>query len=141
MATLTLFQSFSEAKHLKVHNLSTDTFKMYLTNTAPDAAADAVKADLPTELSAGNGYSAGGPSITVSSAAHTSGVFKWVLADLTITASGGSVGPFRYGCIYNDTATNDELVGYLDNGSSVTLSNGQTYTFDFNATSGVYNST
>jgi hypothetical protein len=141
MATLTLFQSLSEAKHLKKINFSTDTFKMYLTNTAPDAAADAVLGDLPTEIANGNGYTTGGVALTVSSAAHTSGTFKWVLADLTITASGGTIGPFRYGCIYSDTSTNDDLVGYLDNGSSVTLQIGQTYTIDFNASTGAYTCT
>src|SRR5690348_1901258 len=112
MATLVLFQSLSEAKHLKKIHFGTDTFKMYLTDTAPDVAADAVLADLPTELANGNGYTTGGLTLTVSSAVHTSGTFKWVVADLTLTASGGTVGPFRYGAIYSNTATNKDLVGY-----------------------------
>jgi hypothetical protein len=138
MATFVPFEALAEHVFLKKINFSTDTIKVYLTNTAPDAEADAVKADLPTEISGGTGYTTGGMTVTVSSAAQTAGVFKWVLADLTITASGGVVGPFRYACFYSDTATNDELIGYLDNGSAVTLADTQTYTFDFNATNGAY---
>lgn len=136
MATFNKFQSFVEALAEKKHNLGSDTLKLYLTNTAPDAAADAVKADLPTELSAGNGYSAGGPTVTISSSAQTGGTYKLVVADVTITASGGSVGPFRYFVLYNDTATNDELIGYYDYGSSITLANGESITVDFSATNG-----
>jgi hypothetical protein len=138
MATFVPFEALAEHAFLGALNLETDTIKVYLTNTAPDAAADAVLADLPTEIANGNGYTTGGLTVTVSSAAQTGGVFKWVLADLTMTATGGSIGPFRYACFYSSTAANDELIGYLDNGSSVTLTTGQTYTFDFNASNGVY---
>ena len=57
---------------------------------------------------------------------------------MTWTASGGSIGPFRYSVIYNDTATNDELIGYIDYGYSVTVASGQTFTIDFDQTSGLY---
>lgn len=106
-----------------------------LTNTAP-SASNAVKTDI-TEISAGNGYTAGGTAATISSSAQTSGTYKLVLADVTITASGGSIGPFRYVVLYNDTAANDELIGYWDYGTSVTLASGDMFTTDFDATTGV----
>jgi hypothetical protein len=137
MATFTKFQGFVEALAEKKHNLGADTLRYYLTNTAPDAAADFVKADLPTEISAGNGYTAGGPSITISSSAQTSGTYKLVIADVTITAAGGSIGPFRYIVLYNDTASNDELIGYFDYGSSITLQDTETFTLDADATNGI----
>ena len=135
MATFNKFNSFVEAVAEKVHNLGADTLKVMLTNSAP-TAANSVKADL-TEISAGNGYTAGGTAASISSSSQTSGTYKLVLADVAFTASGGSIGPFRYAVLYNDTATNDELIGYWDYGSSITLASGETFTVDFDATNGV----
>lgn len=136
MAAFNKFNSFVEAVAEKVHNLGADTLKVMLTNTAP-VATDAVKADL-TEISAGNGYTAGGNTASVTSSAQTSGTYKLVLGDpATWTASGGSIGPFRYAVLYNDTATNKELIGFWDYGSAVTLAAGESFTVDFDPTTGV----
>jgi hypothetical protein len=135
MATLSKFNSFVEAVAEKVHNLGSDSLKVMLTNTAP-VATNTVKTDI-TEISAGNGYTAGGTAATISSSAQTSGTYKLVLADVVFTASGGSIGPFRYIVLYNDTATNKELIAYADYGSSITLATGETFTTDFDGTNGV----
>ena len=135
MATFNKFQSFVEAVAEKVHNLGSDVLKVMLTNSAP-VATNTVKANL-TEISAGNGYTAGGTAATISSSAQSSGTYKLVLADVVFTASGGSIGPFRYAVLYNDTATNDELIGWWDYGSSITLASGETFTVDFDPTNGV----
>jgi hypothetical protein len=137
MATLTKFYSFVEAIHEKKHNLGSDTLKVLLTNTAP-SLSNTVKADISGELSTANGYTAGGATITITSSAQSSGLYTLIASDVTWTASGGSIGPFRYAVIYNDTATNDELIGYIDYGYSVTVASGQTFTIDFDATSGLY---
>lgn len=135
MAAFNKFQSFVEALAEKVHNLGADSLKVMLTNTAP-VAANSVKANL-TDISAGNGYTAGGTAATISSSAQTSGTYKLVLADVVFTAAGGSIGPFRYAVLYNDTATNDELIGWWDYGSAITLASGETFTVDFDGTNGV----
>ena len=137
MATLTKFYSFVEAIHEKKHNLGSDTLKVLLTNTAP-SLSNTVKADISGELSTANGYTAGGATITVTSSAQSSGLYTLIASDVTWTASGGSIGPFRYAVIYNDTATNDELIGYIDYGYSVTVASTQTFTIDFDQTSGLY---
>ena len=137
MATLTKFYSFVEAIHEKKHNLGSDTLKVLLTNTAP-SLSNTVKADISGELSTANGYTAGGATITVTSSAQSSGLYTLIASDVTWTASGGSIGPFRYSVIYNDTATNDELIGYIDYGYSVTVASTQTFTIDFDQTSGLY---
>jgi hypothetical protein len=137
MATFNKVNVFVENLAEKVHNLGADTLKVCLTNTAPTSAS-AVFADL-TEISAGNGYSAGGSSVTISTSAQTSGTYKLVLADVTFTASGGSIGPFRYVVLYNDTPTSpaDPIIGYYDYGSSITLADTETFTVDFDGTNGV----
>jgi hypothetical protein len=136
MAAFNRFYSFVEALAEKKHDLGADTLKVLLTNTAP-VAANSVKADL-TEITAGNGYTAGGATASITSSAQTSGTYKLVLGDpATWTATGGSIGPFRYAALYNDTATNDELIGWWDYGSSVTLATGESFAVDFDPTTGV----
>lgn len=131
MATFNKFESFVEALAEKVHNLGSDVLTVALTNTAP-IATNTVLADI-TQISYTNLSSR---AITTTSSSQTAGLYKLVLADLVLTAS-GSVGPFRYVVIYNDTATNDELIGWLDYGSSISLNTGETFTIDFDATNGV----
>lgn len=137
MATFNKFQKFVEDLAHQVHKLSTDTLKVMLTNTAP-LATNSVKADL-TEISAGNGYTAGGTQSTISSSGHTTGTYKLVLADVVFTASGGTIGPFRYATLYNDTPTSpaDPLIGYWDYGSSITLQDTETFTWDADPTNGI----
>lgn len=134
MASFVKFNSFVEALAEKVHNLGSDTLKVALTNTAPNATDTQLSAI--TQISNGNGYTTGGTAATISSSSQTSGTYKLVLADVVFTAS-GSMGPFRYAVLYNDTATNDELIGYWDYGSSVTLAASETFTVDFDASNGV----
>jgi hypothetical protein len=69
-------------------------------------------------------------NLTTSSAAQTSGNYDVTLADLTLTAS-GTVGPFRYVYVYNDDAASDNLIGYYDYGSEVTLVDADEFTIDF----------
>ena len=136
MASFNKFNSFVEAVAEKVHNLGSDTLKVLLTNTVP-VATNSVKTDL-TEISAGNGYTAGGNTASVTSSAQTSGTYKLVLGDpATWTATGGSLGPFRAAVLYNDTATNKELIGWWDYGSSITLATGESFAVDFDPTTGV----
>lgn len=131
MATFNKFNSFSEAVCEKVHNLGSDQIKVALSNTLP-VATNSVLANI-TEISYTNLSSR---NITTTSSSQTSGTYKLVLQDLTLTAS-GAVGPFRYVVIYNDTATNDELIGWFDYGSAVTLANTDTFTLDFDGTNGL----
>lgn len=137
MATYNKFQAFVEALAEKVHNLGSDTLKVYLSNATPDAATDAVKADL-AEISAGNGYTAGGNTAAQTSSSQTGGTYKLVLADpATWTATGGSIGPFRYAVLYNDTTASKNLIAWWDYGTSITLSAGDTFAVDFDPTTGV----
>lgn len=134
MASFNKFNSFVEAVAEKKHNLESDALYAMLSNVAP-SASNSVKADI-TDIAAGNGYVAGGQQSAQVSSAQTGGVYKLVLTDVVFTAT-GAIGPFRYVVLYNNTATNKELIGWWDYGSSITLANGETFTVDFDATNGV----
>lgn len=126
MATYNKFNAWAE-NMVEVANLGTDQFVIALTNTAP-TSANSVLADI-TQISYTNLSSR---NVTTSSSTQTSGTYSLTLADLVLSAT-GSVGPFRYVVLYDDTPTSpaDPLVGWWDYGSSITMANGETFTVDF----------
>lgn len=130
MAAYNKFNAFAADVCNKVHNFSSDTFKVMLTNTAP-VATNAVYSDL-VDLSTANGYTAGGTAATGNSSTQTSGTETFSLNNVTFTASGGSIGPFRYAALYNSTASGKNLVGWWDNGAGVTLTNGASFVVQMN---------
>ena len=134
MATFNKFNSFVEALAEKAHNLGSDTLTVALCAAAnAPVATNTVLANL---TQADYTYCST-RAITTSTSAQTSGTYKLVLADLTLTATGGTVGPFRYAVVYNDSATNDELIGWYDYGSDITLADTETLLIDFDASNGV----
>ena len=134
MASFVKFYSFVENVAEKKFDLGADTLKIALTNSAP-SQSNTQLSDI-TQIANGNGYTTGGTAVTITSSAQTTGVYKLVLADVVFTAAGGSVGPFRYAVLYDDTSTNDLLIGYYDYGSSLTLADTETFTLDYDPTSG-----
>ena len=134
MATYNKFQQFVEDLGKGVHQLHAagHTLNAYLSNATPDAAADAIKTDL-AEITNENGYTA--PVDIQNDYTETGGTGTLTAVDIVITASGGTVGPFRYVVIYNDTPTSpaDPLVAWWDYGSSITLNDGESFTIDFGA--------
>lgn len=134
MATFNKFDSFPQALSTKRINLETDTLKVMLTNTEVSGSMDSVFADL-TEITAQNGYSAGGGTVASNAGSHDSaGLYSLSGNNVVFTASGGSFGPFRYAVLYSDTATNKDLIGFWDYGSSIIVNDGETFTVDFGAT-------
>lgn len=141
MATFTKINDFTEDVGNGVHDLSNDQLVVALSNTAPgsetsDPTADGngVLANV-TEISYTN-LSGASPRNLSSSFTLASGVAKLTITDLVLTASGGDVGPFQYVYVYNDTATNDELLGVHDRGSSTTILDGEDLTLDFDDANG-----
>jgi hypothetical protein len=134
MAAYNKFNSWVEVMQESA-NVGSDQFVVALTNSAP-TAANTVLADITqityTNLSSRN--------LTTASSSQTSGTFKLDFNDLTLTASGGSVGPFRYVVIYDDTPTSpaDPLVCWFDYGSSITLADTETLALTFNVSNGLY---
>lgn len=132
MATFNFFNSFKEALAEKIHNLGSDQLVVALTNSAP-SATNTQLSDI-TQISYTNLSSR---NLTTATSSQTSGTYSLVLDDLVLTAS-GNVATFRYIVIYNDTAVSDPLIGYFDHGSSITMTNGQTYTINFNNVTGLF---
>ena len=133
MASFVKFETFVGDLGDKVHDLDADTLRVYLTNATPSASADSVKADL-AEITAQNGYSAGGADVSAAWS-ESGGTGTLTATDVTFTASGGSFGPLRYAVLYNDTPTSpaDPLIAYWDYGSSITVSDGESLEVDFGA--------
>jgi hypothetical protein len=128
MASYNGFNQYVEDLGSGVHNLSTDTLKIYLTNTAP-VATNEIKSEI-AEITAENGYPSGGVDVT-NTFSQVSGTATLDGTDVVFTASGGSFGPFRYLVLYNDTPTSplDPLIGWYDYGSSVSVNDGETLTY------------
>jgi hypothetical protein len=128
------FQDFAEQVGKGVHQLHAagHTLKIYLSNTAPNAATHAVKADL-AEITNQNGYTA--PIDVENDYTESGGTGSCTGVDKTVTATGGTVGPFRYVVLYNDTPTSpaDPLIGWWDYSTSITLQDGESFTTDFGA--------
>jgi len=133
VATFNKINSFVEAIAEKVHNLGADQLTVFLTTNANAPVATNTQLSNITQISYTNLSSR---NITTSTSAQTSGTYKLVLTDLVLTAS-GAVATFRMVGIYNDTATNDELICWYDYGADVTLANGETFTLDFDGTNGL----
>lgn len=136
MATYNKFNKFTD---YLVGNVSgqvlaflSDTFKIMLTNTAP-VATNAKYSDISGgEVANGNGYTTGGTASAVT-AANASGTETVTAADVTFTAAGGSIGPFRYAVIYDSTPSDKPLIAWFDYGSSVTLATGESFTVEPNS--------
>lgn len=132
MAVFNKFDCFVENVAEKVHNLGSDQLTLALTNTAP-VAGNTVLANITevtyTNLSTRN--------LTTSSSSQTSGLYKLVVADTTLTSTGGSTGPFRYVVVYNSTAAGGPLIGWYDYASALTLNSGESLTVDFDQVNGL----
>jgi hypothetical protein len=139
MATFTKLNGFVEHLAEGVHNLGSGALTLALSNTAPGSegtpptgsTAACILANV-TQISYTNCSSR---VLTTASSLQTGGTYALSVNDLTLTASGGTVGPFRYVYVYNDTPTSpaDPLIGYFDYGSSITLNDTETFLFDVGA--------
>ena len=140
MAVFTLFNSFKRYLADGTIDLDSHAFKAVLSDVAPNVASNTILANI-TQIANGNGYTTGGQALTSVTWAETgagTGIFQFTAADIGWTAVGGSIGPFRWIVIYDDTPTApaDPLVGYWDYGGDLSVPNGNA--FKALASSGIF---
>lgn len=138
MATYNKFNQFVQDLARKVHALNSDTLKVMLTDTAP-VATNTIKSNL-VDITAANGYAAGGSAAAYVSDVDTAGVLKLILSPVVFTAAGGSIAQFRYAVLYNDTPVSPAkpLIAWWDYGAEVNITNGNSFTVQLDQTNGVF---
>ena len=138
MAAFQKFQPFVANLANGLFNFGADTIKVALTDSAPVNTYSQFSSI--NEISAANGYSAGGATVTLTSSTQTGGTYKYIgtCANPTWTASGGAIAQFRYVVIYDATPANKYLLGWWDYGSEVNLASGNTFYVQLDSTNGVF---
>lgn len=121
---------------LKVLDMANDTFKCALATGASSLAhnpATDARATIPNEVATGNGYTAGGITLTGVTWQRTDGEVVWAADDPVWTAAGGSI-MCRYSYIYDASVSSPVLEPVLFStdldATSVTATNGKTLRID-----------
>jgi hypothetical protein len=117
--------------------LTADTFKLALTQLVPLPTHQVYDDIITANMTNTSGYTAGGETLSITLTV-AGAVAKVAMADVTFTASGGTIGPFRYGFIYNDRGSSNYLVAFFDHGSSITIASGDNFKVDFDPAAGVF---
>ncbi len=130
MATYNKFEVFAGDLCNGVHDCNADLIEIYLSNAAPSPSADVVKTDV-LEITIENGYIGG--EDTQQTGVEATGTYTLTGTKVVWTASGGTIGPFQYVVLFNDTSATplDPLISWWDYGSPLTLQNGETFTVKF----------
>ena len=134
MATgdVTIFDQHLEDIGRAVHNLETGDIALGLVvDEVTPAASTAVPAwgeggttDFnDNEVTPGGNYAEGGPSIG-GTYSQSAGTATFDATDVDIEQNGSNPTDARWGIIYNETATNNEAIGFIDLGSVRDLSQG-----------------
>jgi hypothetical protein len=137
VAAYNKFDQFVEDLLQKVHDLfgtagsTADTCKVVLTNSTP-VSTNTLLSNI-TQISGTNGYTTGGTSVA-NAGTRSTGTVTVNGTNVTWTASGGTIGPFQWVVLYNDTPSSplDPLIAWWDYGSALTLNDGESFTVKFN---------
>lgn len=137
MATYNKINTFSLDLSSKKHNLTSDAITLALTSKANTPTSSSTTLGGLTQIAYTNFSGSRVPTIT--SCTQTSGVTKLVLADVTLTGVTATTPGFAEVVMYNDTAASDELICWWEyNTTDTTLAVGETFTVDFDPTTGVF---
>lgn len=107
-------------------DFSADTFNLVLSNTAQPATLT----NYPTgvnEISTQGGYVQGTGIVITASYATATGISTLSGSAALLTSATPNVQPFRYVILYDSTSTSKALLGFWDNGSTITMANTDTF--------------
>lgn len=138
MANFTKFNCLSEDLAKGVHNFTSDA-----TSTLTVALCDAAHAPVATNTILANLTQIAYTNLStrvlaISSSGQTGGLYTLKITDLTLSASGGAVAPFRYVVVYNDDAASDQLVAWYDYTQDITLGDGESLLLNFDDANGFF---
>jgi hypothetical protein len=129
-----VYNEFKATMGLKALNLNVDAMQVALflstSNAGSAALVNAKYATLTNEVAAANGYATGGVAVAPATYSQTAGTATFDTADASWTAAGGSI-TARFAVLYDNTATNKDLIAYclLDSTpADVTVTTGNTLT-------------
>jgi len=113
-------------------DFDSDSLKIILMNNtfAFDKDAHATLADVSSdELATGNGYTQQNKALANVSVTEddTNDKASITWDDVTWTASGGNIGPTGAAIIYDDTTSDDTIVGCIDFGTDYTIPDGSSF--------------
>lgn len=130
----TLSNHFKYMKDTKKVDMETDVFKAILMDSTfafnPDTHA--TLADVTAhQLATGNGYTQNDKTLAgvtvIEDDANDRSATTWT--NVTWTASGGNIGPTGALVIYDDTTSDDTVVGCIDFGTDYTVADGSSLQF------------
>lgn len=115
-------------------NLSSDVLKFILMNASFvfDKDAHATLADVTaSQLATGNGYTQNNTTLAGGAVSEDDANDRssYSVDNVTVTASGGDIGPTGSAIVYDDTTADDTVVGCIDYGQDYTIPDGSSLQF------------
>ena len=131
--TITLY-NHTKARFASGANAEGDTYRVALYSAATFDAADTTLAGITgTQLSTGNGYTAGGATVpNVSVATVDTNAARFTGDPVVWTADGGPIAA-SFAVLYNDTDTDDPPVAFIDFDGEESAGDGTDFRVNWNA--------
>jgi hypothetical protein len=142
MAVTVSIYNHTAAKFADGSNAVGDTYKLELLNSSASfTAADTQKTQVDNAgayETYGSGWAQGGVTLgSVAVTTVTTNDAKFAAADISVTATGGDIGPATAALLYNSTDANGPPLAFIDFGGAKTAGVGTDFKVTWNA-SGIF---
>jgi hypothetical protein len=137
MALAIPFNSWVRDLGNKKFDMDGDTFKARLLSSAASSSWVQWSDCSANEIANGNGYTTGGVTLTIVSWSISGGAVRWMVTSPTWTSSGTGMAAYRTLVVLDDSATNDELVCYIDYGFGRSVAAGEAAPIFFDQENGL----